>query len=132
MYSRASENGHAGAQYNYAVFHEYGLGGLCVDKHEALRWYEIAADNGNANAKESVEFLQKEIGSRQKSPNLLEMLFSDIWISKQSKTSVGDIPRCSSSPARLFTKLDLDGCESEQLGEPKSVKHEDNKCVWVI
>ena len=136
MYGRAAENGHHGAQYNYAVFHEQGLGGLRVDKHEALRWYSIAADNGNVNAKENLKFLQKEIGSGKRTPNLLERLFSDIWISKLPRSSSGTMPRCSSSPGRLFSmQSDLDSSESpheSRAGERQSIAYEDSKCIWVI
>lgn len=107
MYGSAAENGHAGAQYNFAVFHEQGLGGLCVDKHEALRWFSTAADNGNVNANENVKFLQQEIGFSKRAPNLLSRLFSDIWIPKQSAGIASTaIPRCSSSPDKLFTQSD--------------------------
>ena len=134
MYGRAAKNGHAGAQNNYAVFHEHGLGGLCVDKQEAFRWYSKAAESGNVNAKENLKFLQKEIECGKRSPNLLERLFTDIWVSKPP-TSAGAVPRCSSSPDRLCMQSDLDSSKSlhrSSVGEKQSIGYKDSKCIWVI
>ena len=135
MYGCAAKNGHAGAQNNYALFHEHGLGGLCVDKQEALRWYSTAAENGNVNAKENLKFLQKEIDSGKRSPNLLERLFSDIWVTKPPTTSAGTVPRCSSSPDRLCMQSDMDSSKSSHesnVGEKQRIEYKDSKCIWVI
>lgn len=135
MYDRAAENGHSGAQFNYAVFHEYGLGGLCINKHEALRWYNTAAENGNVNAKNNLDYLQKELATGKSNPNLLGRLFANIFVSKQPAGSGGIMPRCSSSPGRLFMQSDLNPTESLQgspSGEQECIAYEDNKCVWVI
>lgn len=135
MYGRAAENCHSGAQFNFAVFHEYGLGGLCVDKHEALRWYKTAAENGNVNAKNNLEYLQKELASGKGNPNLLGRLFADLWVSKQPTGGGGIMPRCLSSPGRLFMQSDLNSTESLHeipSSEQKSIAYEDSKCVWVI
>ena len=134
MYSRGAENGHAGAQYNYGVFYEQGLGGLSVDKHEALRWYSTAVENGNVNAEENVKFLLKEIRLGKTTPNLLERLFPDLQFSKQPKRNGNVIPRCSSSPGRLFN-MQSESSQSPQESQAckqKSITYEDSKCIWVI
>lgn len=134
-YGQAAENGHSGAQYNYAVFHEHGLGGLSVDKHEALRWYKMASDNDNMNAKHNLECLQKELHGSQRiegKPSLLPRFVSDFWKSKEPISSTaGIIPRCSSSPGRLYTKSELD----VNHDSPHHTQHrtfEDKKCIGVI
>ena len=117
------------------MFHENGLGGLCIDKQEALRWYSAAAENGNVNARENLKFLQKEIGLGKRTPHLLERLFSNIWVTKPptgrtGRTGrAGTITRCSSSPGSLLMESDLDSNESSR----KSIANRDSdKCIWVI
>jgi TPR repeat protein len=111
------------------VFHENGLGGLCIDKQEALRWYSAAAENGNVNARENLKFLQKEIGLGKRTPHLLERLFSNIWVTKPPTGRAGTITRCSSSPGSLLMESDLESKESSR----KSIANRDSdKCIWVI
>ena len=133
MYCCAAENGHTAAKYNYAIFHEQGLGGLCIDKHEALRWYEAAADDGNKNAKEIVHYLKKEINSEKRTPTLVERFLSNIWIPKEATSTTADdvLPRCSSSPGNLFMQSGASSYETIS-DEQQSITHEDGKCIWVI
>ena len=132
MYGRGAENGHAGAQYNYGVFYEQGLGGLSVDKHEALRWYTTAVENGNVNAEEKVKSLQTEVRAGKKTPNLHKI--SHIRYFEQPKSKDGVMPRCSSSPGGLFMQSEsTEFTQGNRAGNEKSISsYEDSKCIWVI
>ena len=49
MRQRAGDKGHITAQYNLGVCYEDGIG-TEQDYAQALRWYELAAKNGNPDA----------------------------------------------------------------------------------
>jgi TPR repeat protein len=50
LYCEAATLGDKEAQFNLAIFYEDGLGGLSVDRDEAIAWYRKAADQGVAEA----------------------------------------------------------------------------------
>ena len=50
----AAVQGQTNAQVKLGYYHSKGLGGLEVDKKEAVRWYRLAADKGNANAQNNL------------------------------------------------------------------------------
>ena len=49
MWTKAANQGHAGAQYNLGVMYEQGQG-VAQNNVEAVRWYRKAADQGHAQA----------------------------------------------------------------------------------
>mmetsp|Transcript_10062 Transcript_10062/g.17683 ORF Transcript_10062/g.17683 Transcript_10062/m.17683 type:complete len:326 (-) Transcript_10062:492-1469(-) len=49
-FQRSAENGNAQGQLNYAIMHEYGLGGVTVDYARAAELYKLASDQGEALA----------------------------------------------------------------------------------
>lgn len=54
LYRQAAEQGHAKAQNNLGACY-YNGDGVTKDIHEAFKWFEMAANNGNEKAKESLE-----------------------------------------------------------------------------
>jgi len=48
-YRRSAELGDARAQYNLGLFYFNGLG-MSVDKVEAVKWYRLAAAQGDSHA----------------------------------------------------------------------------------
>ena len=135
MYGQAAENNHPGAQYNYAVFYEHGLGGLSVDKHEAMRWYKMADNGGNSNAKHSLKCLQKELDDLERvkgKPSLLQRLLPDIWSSNEPAKRTVILPRCASSPDRLYTTAESGASANTSKHEIQQRTFEDKKCIWVI
>ena len=52
-YSKAAENGHAGAQCSVAEMYECALG-VDEDHEEAARWYQMAFENGHPEVKDSL------------------------------------------------------------------------------
>jgi hypothetical protein len=54
FYERGAAQGHAGAQNNLALFHQYGVGGLSKDDLQAARLFKLAADSGEAKAQYSL------------------------------------------------------------------------------
>ena len=56
LYQRAARGGFEAAMYNLAVLLEEGTG-TKRDNNEALRWYKLAAQSGNNDAKEAVQRL---------------------------------------------------------------------------
>ncbi|EDO38990.1 predicted protein, partial [Nematostella vectensis] len=51
LYKSAAKNGNISAQFNMGVFYEHGLGDYDVDRQEALRYYRMAAEAGDDDAR---------------------------------------------------------------------------------
>jgi len=50
LFERAAERGDAGAQWSLGVFHEEGRAGFTPDVKEAVRWWRLAAEQGQPYA----------------------------------------------------------------------------------
>lgn len=54
--SKAARRGDAVAQYRLGNYYYYGQGGLPVDYSQAVKWYRLAADQGNVRAQLALGF----------------------------------------------------------------------------
>lgn len=88
------------------------------------------------NAKHNLESLEKELRNLQKTKgksSLLELLLPGFLNSNESVTPAEIIPRCASSPDRLYLTTEVD--MSHDSAGHNHVQHrtfEDKKCIWVI
>lgn len=106
LYKSAALHGHTGAQYNMGVFYENGLGGCSVNKTEATRYYRMAAEAGDEDARHNLLLLRKQMEAEKRvrhptePQNLVFSLFKQI---NQPSGMQGQrsLPRCSSSPGIL-------------------------------
>lgn len=108
LYKVAAEHGHIGAQYNLGVFYEHGLGGFAVDKKEAARYYRMAAEAGDEDARHNYLLIRKQLESMKHArqpiqpQNLVFSLFKKMTQPASGGMSVQDsLPRCASSPGIL-------------------------------
>lgn len=106
LYKSAALHGHTGAQYNLGVFYENGLGGFSINKAEAARFYRMAAEAGDEDAKHNLSLLRKQmetekhVGSSVEPQNLLFSLFKTMKQPSEMHVQKS-LPRCSSSPGIL-------------------------------
>jgi len=56
-YKAAAEQGYAAAQYNLGYCYEKGFG-VTTKLNEVMKWYRLAADNGNDKAKKALTKLK--------------------------------------------------------------------------
>lgn len=59
-FEKAADNGHYLAQYNLGLLYETGDGGVTMDKKKALKYYNMAAEQGFEPAKAAVEKMKKK------------------------------------------------------------------------
>ena len=60
-WKKAAEKGHSGSQCNLGQMYLRGLG-MDQDIPEALRWFQMAADQGNLEANQSIQIVRDAIG----------------------------------------------------------------------
>ena len=63
LFKLAADQGDDWAQYSLGLFYAEGLGGLPQDEREAARLFKLASDQGLAQAKDRLSYI--EVGLRQ-------------------------------------------------------------------
>jgi len=82
LLKEAAGSGHERAQFNLGKMYEHG-DGIPSDLVEARRWYTTAAENGNKEAKELVEDLNKKLSDFDKIINIFSR--NDLQVSHMNK-----------------------------------------------
>jgi TPR repeat protein len=54
LFHRAAGQGHVGAQFVLGLLYDIGMGGVVKDDKEAVRFYRLAAEQGNAKARNNL------------------------------------------------------------------------------
>ena len=134
-YKSAAQQGHILAQYNLGVFYEHGMGDFPVDKPAAIRFYRMAAEAGDEEARHNLDLLRKQLevehhlnAKAKLNPSqstLLFTLFHEMSLWKKGLDTRAEnlkgIPRCASSPV-ITEELPSGKAEDLQTGNQNSSK----------
>ena len=100
-YTRAAEQGNAGAQFNLGVSYDNGQGVL-QNHAEAVKWYRLAADQGDADAQLNLGF-SYEYGEGLPQNNIM----AHMWYNLASENGAKQGGEWRDERAGLMTAADI-------------------------
>ncbi len=83
--SLQAKNGDIDAQINLAEIYEEGIG-VKKDLEEAAKWYQKAADNGNIEAHDALEYLKKDLDKERQEKQRLAKIAEQKKLAEEKET----------------------------------------------